>query len=108
VVADGWYGDITDFRQGLDDRQARYVVGVYSDTQVFMEFPVFVQPDPQEKKRGRKRKYPKLIALESWKDRQCPVRSSERWRDRQRALKQKSSLPDVRHQIALYLMRMLI
>jgi hypothetical protein len=46
--------------------------------------------------------------LELWKDRRCPVRSSERWRDRQRALKQKSSLPDVRHQIALYLMRMLI
>jgi len=47
-------------------------------------------------------------ALESWKDRQCPVRSSARWRDRQRELKQKSSLPDVRHQIALYLMRLLI
>jgi len=61
VVADSWYGNMMEFRQGLDDRQERYVVGVYSDTQVFLEFPVFVQPDPQEKKRGRKRKNPKLI-----------------------------------------------
>jgi SRSO17 transposase len=42
VVADSWYGDITDFRQGLDDRQERYIVGIYSDTQVFLESPVFV------------------------------------------------------------------
>jgi len=61
VVADAWYGTIPEFRQGLDDREESYVVGVYSDTQVFLESPLFVQPDPQEKKRGRKRKYPKLI-----------------------------------------------
>jgi SRSO17 transposase len=61
VVADSWYGTKTEFRQGLDDRSERYVVGVYSDTQVFLESPIFVQPDPQEKKRGRKRNYPKLI-----------------------------------------------
>ena len=61
VVADGWYGNIPDFRQGLDDRQKSYVVGVYSDTQVFLESPVFVQSDAQEKKRGRKRKFPLLV-----------------------------------------------
>jgi len=61
VVADSWYGTIPEFRQGLDDRNERYVVGVYSDTQVFLESPLFVQPDPQEKKRGRRRIYPKLI-----------------------------------------------
>jgi SRSO17 transposase len=72
VVADSWYGNITEFRQGLDDRQERYVVGVYSDTQVFLESPVFVQPDPQEKKRGRKRKNPKLIETNS-----LPVKVSE-------------------------------
>jgi SRSO17 transposase len=60
VVADGWYGNIMDFRHGLDDRQIKYVVGVYSDTQVFLESPVFVQPD-DKKKRGRKKKYPQLI-----------------------------------------------
>jgi SRSO17 transposase len=72
VVADSWYGDITDFRQGLDDRQERYIVGIYSDTQVFLESPVFVQPDPQEKKRGRKRKYPNLIETNP-----LPVKISE-------------------------------
>jgi SRSO17 transposase len=61
VVADSWYGNIMDFRQGLDDRQERYILGIYADTQVFLESPVFVQPEPQEKKRGRKRKYPNLI-----------------------------------------------
>ena len=61
VVADSWHGNITGFRQGLDDRQERYIVGIYADTQVFLESPVFVQPDSQEKKRGRKRKTPKLI-----------------------------------------------
>ena len=72
VVADSWYGDITDFRQGLDDRKERYIVGVYADTQVFLESPVFVQPDPQEKKRGRKRKYPNLIETNP-----LPVKISE-------------------------------
>ena len=61
VVTDSWYGNIMEFRQGLDDRQESYVVGVYSDTQVFLESPVFFQPDPHVKKRGRKRKNPKLI-----------------------------------------------
>jgi len=46
--------------------------------------------------------------LEAWKERQCSVRSTERWRSRQRELKQMPSLPDVRHWIALYLMKMLI
>jgi len=72
VVADGWYGNITEFRQGLDDQEESYVVGVYSDTQVFLESPVFVQLDPQDKKRGRKRKYPKLIETNP-----LPVKVSE-------------------------------
>jgi len=46
--------------------------------------------------------------LEGWKEPQRPVRSSERWQSRQRELKHMPSLPDVRHQIALYLMKMLI
>ena len=52
--------------------QERYVVGIYSDTQVFLESPVFVQPDLQEKKRGRKRKYPQLIEANP-----LPVKVSE-------------------------------
>ena len=61
VATDSWYGNIAEFRQGLDDREEGYVVGIYSDTQVFLESPVFAQPDPQEKKRGRKRKHPRLM-----------------------------------------------
>jgi SRSO17 transposase len=72
VVADGLYGTIPEFRQGLDDRQERYVVGIYSGTQVFLESPLFVQPDPREKKRGRKRNYPKLIETNP-----LPVTASE-------------------------------
>jgi SRSO17 transposase len=56
VVADGWYGNIPGFRQGLDDRQEHYVVGVYSNTQVFLESPVFVPPDAHDKSRGGKKK----------------------------------------------------
>src|SRR5512137_2959083 len=37
VVADGWYGDIPEFRQELVNRDKRYILGVYSDTQVFFE-----------------------------------------------------------------------
>jgi SRSO17 transposase len=72
VVADSWYGNIMDFRQGLNDRQECYILGIYSDTQVFLESPVFDQPDPQEKKRGRKRKYPNLIETNP-----LPVKISE-------------------------------
>jgi SRSO17 transposase len=31
IVADSWYGNIPEFRQGLDERQEFYVVGVYSN-----------------------------------------------------------------------------
>jgi SRSO17 transposase len=60
VVADCWYGNVTEFRQGLDDRNERYVVGLRSDTAVFLESPVFAEPAPK-KKRGRPQKYPKLV-----------------------------------------------
>lgn len=55
VVADSWYGNIPEFRQGLDERQEFYVVGVYSDTEVFLEQPVIELAPPQKKKRGRPR-----------------------------------------------------
>jgi SRSO17 transposase len=60
VVADSWYGNVMEFRQGLDERKKRYVVGIHSDTSVFLESPLFEDPDSQEKKPGRPRKYPKL------------------------------------------------
>jgi len=49
-----------EFRQGLDERKKRYIVGIRSDTSVFLESPLFEGPDSQEKKPGRPRKYPKL------------------------------------------------
>lgn len=61
VVADGWYGNVPEFRKGLDERGERYVVGVYSDTEVFLDPPVFVEPQPRKRGRGRPRKYPRLI-----------------------------------------------
>ena len=51
VVADRWYGNIMEFRRGLDERKKRYVVGLHSDRLVFLEFPVFEEPDSQGKKR---------------------------------------------------------
>jgi len=61
VVADSWYGNVSEFRRRLDDINERYVVGIYSDTEVFLDSPVFVEPQPREKRRGRPRKYPRLI-----------------------------------------------
>jgi len=60
VITDSWYGKITEFRRGLDERKKRYVVGIYSDMLVFGESPVFETLDTQEKKPGRPRQYPKL------------------------------------------------
>ena len=61
VVSDGWYGNIPEFRQGLEQRGERYVVGIYSNTEVFTESPVFEVPEPKKRKRGRPAKRPKLI-----------------------------------------------
>jgi len=63
VVADCWYGDITGFREGLAERQERYVVGVHSNTGVFLTPPVFVAPQATKRRRGRPRKHPELIEL---------------------------------------------
>jgi SRSO17 transposase len=56
VVADSWYGNITDFRQGLDDRQERYVVGVYSDTHVFWSLRFLFNPIPWRRKEEEREK----------------------------------------------------
>lgn len=61
VVSDGWYGNIPEFREGLERRGERYVVGIYSNTEVFTESPVFEVPEPKKRKRGRPVKRPKLL-----------------------------------------------
>jgi SRSO17 transposase len=52
IVADSWYGNVPEFSQGLDEHQGFYVVGVYSNTEVFLEPSIIELPLPQKKKRG--------------------------------------------------------
>ena len=53
VLADGWYGNIPEFRHGLASRGENYILGVYSNTQVFLGDPVFeVPPVKKERKQG--------------------------------------------------------
>ena len=61
VVADSWYGNIPEFRQGLVERQENYVVGVYSNTEIFLEAPVLELAPPKKRKRGRPRKGPQVV-----------------------------------------------
>ena len=63
VVADGWYGDIPEFRQALVKRGKRYILGVYPDTQVFLESPTVEHAPPSERKRGRPRKKANVVAV---------------------------------------------
>ena len=72
VLADGWYGTIPDFRQGLNDRCENYIVGVYSNTYVFFEAPVFETMPVKENKRGRPRTRPIVYTTET-----LPVKLSE-------------------------------
>lgn len=61
VVADTAYGTVTEFRKHLDDHNESYVVGVQSTTEVFLKSPVFVEPPPKRRKRGRPPRLPRLI-----------------------------------------------
>jgi len=63
VVADSWYGNIVEFRQGLVERQESYVVGVYANTEVFLEPPVMELAPPKERKRGRPSKKPRVVQV---------------------------------------------
>jgi SRSO17 transposase len=62
VIADSWYGNIPEFRQELGKRGERYILGVYSDTQIFLEPPTFDAALRSERKRGRPRKKAKVVA----------------------------------------------
>ena len=63
VVADSWYGNIPEFRKGLMERQESYVVGVHSNTEVFLESPTLEVAPPQKRKRGRPRKQPQVVKV---------------------------------------------
>jgi SRSO17 transposase len=51
VVADAGYGDVTAFREGLENRELRYAVGVQSNTGVWLEPPRPHQLKPKQKGR---------------------------------------------------------
>jgi SRSO17 transposase len=63
IVADSWYGNIPQFRQELAERHESYVVGVYSNTEVFLEPPVLEFFPLKEKKRGRPRNHPQVVEV---------------------------------------------
>ncbi len=62
VLADGWYGNIPEFRQELESRGESYILGVYSNAQVFLEAPVLEIAPAKERKRGRPRTRPDVLA----------------------------------------------
>lgn len=64
VLADGWYGNIPEFRQELESRNESYVLGVYSNAQVFLEAPILEIAPAKEQKRGRPRKSPNIVATD--------------------------------------------
>jgi SRSO17 transposase len=61
VVADSWYGNIPDFRKGLMERHENYVVGIHSNTEVFLEPPLLEIVPSKKGKRGRPQKHPQVI-----------------------------------------------
>ncbi len=63
VLADGWYGNIPEFRQALDSQGESFILGVYSSTQIFMEAPVLEIAPVKEQKRGRPRTRPNIVAV---------------------------------------------
>jgi SRSO17 transposase len=62
VLADEWYGNIPEFRYGLECRGENYILGAYSNTQVFLSEPVFEMPPAKENGRGRSRSRTTIIS----------------------------------------------
>ena len=65
VLADGWYGNIPEFRKELESRSENYILGVYSNTPVFLKEPIFEIAPLKEHKRGRPRTHPQVISTPS-------------------------------------------
>ena len=63
VLADSWYGNIPEFRQELVRRGERYILGVYANTQVFLDSPTVEHAPPSDRKVGRPRKKAKVCAV---------------------------------------------
>jgi SRSO17 transposase len=76
VIADAWYGDIPEFRQELVRRGERYMLGVHSDTRIFLELPAVEYALQTERKRGRPRKKPEVVAVSPKPIKVCAVGAS--------------------------------
>ena len=63
VLVDSWYGNIPEFRHELVRRGERYILGVYANTQVFLEPPTLEGVLQSEHKRGRPRKKASMTAV---------------------------------------------
>ena len=61
VIADGWYGDIPEFRQELANRGKRYILGVCPDTFVFLDPPMVEHAPQPERKPDCPRKKAKVV-----------------------------------------------
>jgi len=62
VVADAGYGASSVFRDGLEQRGLKYMVGVTSDVVVFTQEPKWDRPDTGKASRGRPRRRARLAA----------------------------------------------
>lgn len=62
VLSDGWYGNIPEFRKELDIRHESYVLGVYSNTPIFLEEPIFEIAPVKVGKKGRAQTQTKIIS----------------------------------------------
>jgi SRSO17 transposase len=63
LVADSYYGNDFDFRQGLRQRLLPYAVQVEPSTAVWTQDPYLSLPPLKKKKTGRPRRYPPVEAL---------------------------------------------
>jgi SRSO17 transposase len=85
VVADAGYGAVTEFREGLEAREERYIVGLLGSESVFTEPPIWVVPEPSGT-RGRPRTRahlaadaPRPVAVKDLAERL--ERTAVRWRE---------------------------
>lgn len=66
---------------------------------------VLLKPDSEDS--GERIFFMDVTSVVPWRLRKCPLRSSERWRRKQR-IRGKLSLPDIRHEISRILVSVLI
>jgi len=85
-TADAWYGRDGEFHDGLETRGQSYVLEVPANFYGWVKAPrVLITSRPGERKRGRRKRYPRLAARQPASEvrdlvRYSPVFSSQKWR----------------------------